>query len=461
MEELQVWAAYDQAPMEKLKMVDKAQAESAMEQAATLFRDRAHWIPTPQRIAILERAAQMVVEQREDLALTAAREGGKPLRDSLVEIDRGVEGIKVAVRELCQLHGTEIPMGFTSSSLGRMAYTRREPRGVVLAISAFNHPFNLIVHQVVPAVAAGCPVLVKPALTTPLSCRNLLDILYRAGLPQQWCQMMICDTPVAASLATDRRMSFLTFIGSAAVGWHLRSQLPPGAHCVLEHGGAAPAIIDKSCDLQKAVPLLVKGGYYHAGQVCVSVQRIIAHQDIVRELARQMTVAVKALVVGDPALEQTEVGPLILPQEVDRVHSWVERAVVGGAQLLCGGEKISATCYAPTLLLNPPLDSEVSTREIFGPVACLYSYQSLDEAIALANSVEYDFQASVFSRDLPVALEAIDKLQARAVMVNDHTAFRVDWMPFGGHRQSGLGTGGIGHTLRDMTVEKMFVIKRD
>ena len=459
MEKLQVLTAYDQALMEELEMMDEGQAEQALAAAAALFADRKSWIPVPERIAILEKAAQIVADERQALALTAAREGGKPLQDSLVEVDRGVEGIVVAIRELCGLHGTEIPMGITESSKGRMAYTRREPRGVVVAISAFNHPFNLIVHQVIPAVATGCPVLVKPALTTPLSCRNLVDILYRAGLPQKWCQMIIGDTPVAAKLATDPRMSFLTFIGSAAVGWHLRSGLPPGAHCALEHGGAAPAIIDKSCDLKTAVPLLVKGGYYHAGQVCVSVQRVIAHQDIVEELAQQMTASVKALVVGDPTQKQTEVGPLILPKEVDRVHSWVEEAKTGGAKLLCGGEKLSATCYAPTLLLDPPRDAQVSTREIFGPVACLYSYKTLEEAIELANSVEYDFQASIFSNDLSVALAAIDGLKARAVMVNDHTAFRVDWMPFGGHQMSGLGVGGIGHTLRDMTMEKMFVIK--
>ena len=275
-----VLTAYDRKLIEEIPLVGEAEAEAAMERAAQLFDDRKQRIPTPERIAILERAAQLVCDKREQLALEAAREGGKPLQDSLVEVDRGIEGIKVAIKELHLLHGTEIPMDLTPSSAKRMAYTRRYPRGVVLAISAFNHPFNLIVHQVVPALAAGCPVVVKPALDTPLSCRNLVNILYRAGLPKAWCQMLLCPTEVTAKLVSNPHISFLTFIGSAKVGWHIRSQLPPGAHCSLEHGGAAPAIIHESADLSRAVPLLAKGGFYHAGQVCVSVQRIIAQQKV-------------------------------------------------------------------------------------------------------------------------------------------------------------------------------------
>ena len=270
--------------------------------------------------------------------------------------------------------------------------------------------------------------------------------------------MILCENTVAEKLVGDRRVSFFTFIGSSRVGWHLRSKLAPGATCALEHGGAAPAIIDSSADIDKAIPLLTKGGFYHAGQVCVSVQRIIAHKDIIGQLSERLTDSVKKLKVGDPTSPETEVGPLILPKEVDRVDSWVKAAVAAGAKLLCGGEKISDTCYAPTILLNPPKDAEVSRKEIFGPVVCLYSYNELNEAIDFANSVDYAFQASVFSKNLDVAFEAIDKLEGLAIMVNDHTAYRVDWMPFGGYKESGLGVGGIGHTLKDMMIEKMFVI---
>lgn len=460
MENIEILTAFDQKLLETLPLVKEKEALEILTKSYSLFSDRKKWIPTEERIHILEKTAKIIKERREEFALEAAKEGGKPLMDSLVEIDRAVDGIKVAIKELGHLHGTEIPMNLSKSSANRMAYTRKDPRGVVLAISAFNHPFNLIIHQVIPAIAVGCPVIVKPAATTPLSCRNLINVLYEAGLPKDWCKMVLCENDVAEKLVTDERISFLTFIGSAKVGWYLRSKLPPGATCALEHGGAAPAIIDSTADLETTIPLLVKGGFYHAGQVCVSVQRIIAHKDIVNELSEKLVESVTKLKVGDPTLIETEVGPLILPREVERVHSWVQKAIDGGATLLCGGHQISDTCYAPTVLMDPPKNCEVSTSEIFGPVVCIYSYDDLDDAINLANSVPFAFQASVFSKNLDVTFKAIENLNGLAVMVNDHTAFRVDWMPFGGYKQSGLGVGGIGHTLKDMTIEKMFVIKR-
>ncbi len=460
MEHIEVLTAFDQKLIEKLPMIGEQKALEILSQSYALHKDRKNWIPTERRLAILNKMTSLIKERREELALASAKEGGKPLIDSLVEIDRAIDGIKVAIKEMSHLHGTEIPMNLTASSANRMAYTRRDPRGVVIAISAFNHPFNLIIHQVIPAIAVGCPVIIKPSATTPLSCRNIVNLLYEAGLPEQWCQMVLCDNDVAEKLVTDSRISFLTFIGSAKVGWYLRSKLPPGATCALEHGGAAPAIIDKTADLETAIPLLVKGGFYHAGQVCVSVQRIIAHKDIIGEMTEKFVESVKSLKVGDPTSMDTEVGPLILPREVERIDSWVQKAIAGGAKLLCGGKKISDTCYAPTVLMDPPEDCEVSQNEIFGPVVCIYSYDELDAAIELANSLDFAFQASIFSKDLDVTFNAIENLEGLAVMVNDHTAFRVDWMPFGGYKQSGLGVGGIGHTIKDMTIEKMFVIKR-
>ena len=415
-------------------------------------------LPRYKRIAILQKTAAIIEAKALDLARIASMEGGKPLMDSRVEIKRAVEGIKVAINEISQLTGKEIPMGLTEASSNRIAYTTREPRGVVLAISAFNHPFNLIIHQVIPAIATGCPALVKPSSATPLSCKNLIEILYEAGLPEEHCRMILCENNVTEKLVADRRVSFLTFIGSARVGWDLRSRLAPGATCALEHGGAAPVIIDKTADMELALPLLVKGGYYHAGQVCVSVQRIYVHESILDEFCSGMISLVKKLKVGDPLEEETEVGPLITPEEVDRVHKWVEEAG-RTASILCGGKKISNTCYQPTLILNPPEDSMISQKEIFGPVVAIYAYRESEEAINRANQLNYSFQAAVFTKDLEFAMAAVKKLKATAVMVNDHTAFRVDWMPFGGNNESGLGIGGIGPTMREMTMEKLVVIK--
>jgi len=460
MENIEVLSAFDQKKIETLPLTSEKEALKILETSYSLFKNRKQWIRAEERISILNKTADIIEQRREALALQAAQEGGKPLTDSLVEVDRAINGIKVAIKELSHFHGTEIPMNLNKSSANRVAYTRKDPRGVVFAISAFNHPFNLIIHQVITAIAVGCPVIVKPARKTPLSCRNLINILYEVGLPKDWCQMIICKSEVSEKIVKDKRVSFLTFIGSAKVGWSLRSKLSPGATCALEHGGVAPAIIDHTADIEKAIPLLTKGGFHHAGQVCVSVQRIIAHKKIINVLSEKLVESVKKLKVGDPTLKETEVGPLISPKEVDRIHSWVEKAIAGGAKLLCGGEKISETCYAPTVLLDPPKDCEVSTNEIFGPVVCLYQYEKLDDAIEQANSLDYAFQASVFSNDLDVTMKSIENLEGMTIMVNDHTAFRVDWMPFGGYKRSGLGVGGIGHTMKDMTIEKMFVIKR-
>jgi len=338
--------------------------------------------------------------------------------------------------------------------------TRHEPIGVVVAISAFNHPINLIVHQVGPAIAAGCPVIVKPAEDTPLSCYELVKLLHQAGLPPAWCQVIAVDnTDVAAALASDARVGFLSFIGSARVGWMLRSRLAPGARCALEHGGAAPVIVAADADLDDALPLLAKAGFYHAGQVCVSVQRVYAHSSIARQLAEQLAAQGNAMTVGDPTLAETDVGPLIRHAETDRVHDWVEKAIAAGAEKLSGGNKLSASCYQPTVLFNPPENTEVSRQEIFGPVICVYPYDDIDQALQRANALDFAFQAAVFTRDIDTAMHAFRQFNASAVMVNDHTAFRVDWMPFAGLRHSGLGVGGIPYTFEDMQVSKMLLLR--
>jgi len=454
-----VTSPFDETVLHTLSHTSEEAAFAALVTAHERHEDRAGRLDAPTRIAVLERFASLVRAQADALARQAALEGGKPLKDSIVEIERAIDGIKVVIREISQLHGTEITMGLTASSAHRFAHTYREPRGVVLAISAFNHPFNLIIHQVVTAVAAGCPVLVKPALTTPMSCESVVELLGEAGLPAGWCQVLLCEDAVAEKLVADRRVSFLTFVGSARVGWHLRSRLAPGAACSLEHGGVAPVIVDATADIDASIPLLVRGGFYHAGQVCVSVQRIYLQRTIAEQFTSKFVGAVGELKTGDPLDASTDVGPLIRRREVDRVDSWVREAIDGGAELLCGGHKLSETTYVPTVLLNPPDDARVSQEEIFGPVVALYTYDDLDEAVARANAPDLFFQASLFTRDLDTALSVSRRLNGMAVMVNDHTAFRADWMPFGGHRQSGLGLGGIAHTMRDMTLERMVVFR--
>ena len=456
-EKLKVRSPYDGHLIKEVDLDDETRIEQALTTAEELEQKKP--LPIPERISILNKTADLVEAKAEEFARQSAEEGGKPLIDSRIELTRAVQGIREAANSIGQLTGHEIPMNLTPSSMNRMAFTTREPIGIVAAISAFNHPFNLIVHQVIPGVAVGCPVIVKPARTTPLSCLNLVNCLYEAGLPKEWVQVIICKGSQAEKFATDPRVSFLTFIGSGKVGWGLRSKLAEGARCALEHGGAAPVIVEPDADIDDALPLLAKGGFYHAGQVCVSVQRIFVHEDIVESFSSKLVAIAKNLVVGDPTDEKTEVGPLIEEGEVDRIHNWVEEAKAAGGKILTGGNKIGNTCYEPTVILNPPYDINVSQCEIFGPVINIYSYKNRNEAIKFANDVPFAFQAAVFTNDINAALESAKDLNAAAVMINDHTAFRVDWMPFAGRKSSGLGVGGILPSMIEMTEEKLIVFR--
>ncbi|MFD2203103.1 aldehyde dehydrogenase family protein [Shivajiella indica] len=456
---LKVFSPFDQSLLKEIPMVGEKEVENALKLAYSLFLDRKKWIPPYKRIEILEKVQEIMKSKVEELTKTAAAEGGKPYMDSKVEVMRAINGVKIASEEIGRLTGEQIPMGLTQASVNRIAFTTREPIGVIASISAFNHPLNLIVHQTVTAFASGCPVIVKPASTTPLSCLAFLEILDEAGVPEGWVQSIITDNETAEKLVTDKRINYLSFIGSAKVGWYLKSKLAPGTRCALEHGGAAPVIVEPDAELEEMLPALVKGGFYHAGQVCVSVQKVFVHESIARQVAEKMAEMANKLVVGDPLDKKTEVGPLILPKEVDRVEEWVKEAKDKGAELLCGGKRISDTCYAPTVIWNAPQDIKVSKEEIFGPVVCIYPYQDRDQAIQQANALDYHFQAAVFTKNIDIAFDTVQKLNATAVMVNDHTAFRVDWMPFGGRDASGEGLGGIPYSMHEMTREKLMVVK--
>ena len=457
----QVVHAYDRTPIKEIPADTAETLEAKLDTAFKLFKDRDQALKPYQRSAILSRASALLAERVETFAKLIAAEGGKPLTDARIEVIRAVDGLRNAAEEIRTFAGREIPMGLTAASEGRWAFTTREPIGVVAAISAFNHPVNLIVHQVAPAIAVGCPVIVKPASPTPLSCLELVGLLREAGLPEPWCQTFVTEhNGLSERLATDPRIAFLSFIGSARVGWYLRSKLAPGTRCALEHGGAAPVIIDRSAKLDRIIDPIVKGGYYHAGQVCVSVQRIFVHRDVRDDFVERLAARVQALRVGDPLLAETEVGPLILPRETVRVSGWIDEAVAGGARLI-GGGRLSETTLAPGILVEPAAAAKVSQLEIFGPVTCVYGFEKLDDAIETANSLPYAFQAAVFSTDIGPALRSAQRLDASAVMINDHTAFRTDWMPFAGRRQSGYGVGGIRPTMDEMSEEKMVVFRQD
>lgn len=459
-ESITVFSPYDNSELATVDLANEQQVDEALAVAHGLFRDKTQWLSVPQRIAILTKAASLMSGQVDYLGRQAASEGGKPLADSIVEVKRVIDGIELAIDTIRNDVGEVVPMTELSSQHRRMAMTQKEPIGVVVAVSAFNHPLNLIAHQVGAAIAAGCPTIVKPADITPISCFRFVNILREAGLPTEWCQVILPkNLDLATKLVSDSRVGFFSFIGSAKVGWMLRSKLAPGTRCALEHGGVAPLIMDSSADINKAIPDILKGGYYHAGQVCVSVQRVFIHAQQFDEVAAALKLKVEALQVGDPLAMDTQVGPLIRKAEAERIDEWVQEAIKAGAVLATGGKMLANNCYAPTLLLNPPVGSKVSVQEIFGPVVCLYSYENIDSAIQQANSLPFAFQASVYAQDLDAAVNIYHKLDASAVMVNDHTAFRQDGMPFAGLRQSGLGVGGVPHTIEEMQINKMLVLR--
>jgi len=416
-------------------------------------------LPSYERIKILQNLIPLMQEKQDFFARLIANEGGKPLKDAKVEVIRAIDGISIAISAIRNIKGEEVPMDLTQAGAGRLAFTIMEPIGVAVAVSAFNHPLNLTIHQVIPAVATACPVIIKPSSATPLCALELVKLLEIAGLSKGLVQVALINNEVAEKLVTDPRVAFFSFIGSAKIGWYLKSKLSNGTRCALEHGGVAPVILDKFSDIDNFINGLIKSSFYHAGQVCVSAQRVFVPKNKAKDIAQKIAKVAKTLVIGDAINETTDIGPLISTKEVDRVENWVNEAIKEGAELIVGGNRINDVCFEATVLLNPKQDSKVSTSEVFGPVVCIYGYENIDEAIIKANSLEVSFQSSIFTDDIKTAMNVAKKLEASAVMINDYTTFRVDWMPFSGRKSSGYGVGGIEHTMKDMLEHKLIVIK--
>ncbi|MGA1278668.1 MAG: aldehyde dehydrogenase family protein, partial [Candidatus Kapaibacteriota bacterium] len=401
--ELLVYSPFTREQIDSIPMHDAQDAERMIANAYSAFKDSNQHIPFHERIAILERLIPMMEQSIESLTIMAASEGGKPYLDSKVEVLRAIQGVKSAIDTMRTMHGHEVPMGLTLSSQNRLAMTIHEPIGVVFAISAFNHPLNLIVHQVIPAIAAGAPVIIKPSSSTPRTCLTFIEMIHQAGLPKVWCQALICHSSIAERMVSDARIAFLSFIGSGEIGWKLRSLLAPGMRCALEHGGMAPYIIAEDADVNEYLEKIVKGSMYHSGQVCVSTQHVYVHASQSDTILERLKERVKRFTVGDPLSSESEGGPLIHPKEVSRVHAWVQEAMDQGAEKMCGGEMISETLYAPTVLYNPSKQSHVTKHEVFGPILCVHSYTSLDEAIHRINDSPFGFQASIFTKNTDIA----------------------------------------------------------
>jgi acyl-CoA reductase-like NAD-dependent aldehyde dehydrogenase len=414
-----------------------------------------------ERAAILKKVVVELRSQEDFLGMMIASEGGKPLKDAKVEASRAIATLELCAEETLRLDGEIVPMERTPAGRDHIAFTVRDPIGAVLAISAFNHPLNLIAHQVGTAIACGCSVVLKPASSTPISAHVLLEAFQKAGLPKNGLRVLNAEVPLVEILVASNEFDFVSFIGSAKVGWEMRKKIANGTRLSLEHGGQAAAIVREDADLQVAVPSLIKGAFYHAGQVCISTQRIFVHEKIFQAFVDQFTTAASKLVVGPATDEKTDVGPLIRPQEVVRLQKWIDDALKQGSKLILGN-KVSGPqkqYLDPTVLTHVPREATIMKEEAFGPIVCINSYTDEAELLDYLNSNTYIFEAALFTKDISKALRIAHDVKTMTFVINNHTAFRVDQMPFGGHKESGLGMGGVKYAMEELTRTKQIIMK--
>jgi glyceraldehyde-3-phosphate dehydrogenase (NADP+) len=431
-------------------------AIAAAVRAAPVMRQ----MPAFERAAVLARASTILGRRRDEIGRALAGEAGKPIRDALTEVDRAAMTFHVASEESRRLGGEVIPLDLAAHGKGRLAVVRRFPIGPVAAISPFNFPLNLSAHKLAPAIAAGNPIVLKPATKTPLSALFLASALDEAGLPKGVLSVLPMSRELGDRLVTDERFKLLTFTGSSSVGWAMKARAGR-KKVILELGGNAGVVIDESADVAWAVKRVVTGGFAYAGQSCISVQRVFVHDRIYDAFASQLAARVGALVVGNPLDPATDVGPMIDTGEVDRIEAWVKEAVEGGARVLAGGTRVSRSVYAPTVLEGAPETAKVCAQEVFAPLVALYRFTDFNEALAAVNRSRYGLQAGVFTNDLLRTLTAWDVIEAGGVIVNDVPTWRIDHMPYGGVKDSGLGREGPRYTIEEMTEPKLLVINRD
>ncbi|MCA9243605.1 MAG: aldehyde dehydrogenase family protein [Phycisphaerales bacterium] len=431
---------------------DVRAAIAAAERAFEQTRD----MPAFTRQAILQQLVRHIEERREELCRTVCLDAGKPIKDARGEVTRTIDTFRVAAEEATRLRGEYDPLDISPRAEGCESITRRFPIGPCGFITPFNFPLNLAAHKVAPAIAVGCPFVLKPASATPLSALLLGEILSETEWPRAAFSVLPCASRDIEPLVTDDRIRKLSFTGSPAVGWALKAKAGR-KKVTLELGGTAPCIVDRDADLDRAAERITFGAFYQSGQSCISVQRVLIQADVYDDLRDRLVAGAEALKAGDPMDEYTFIGPLITLDDARRVEEWVNAAVKAGARVLCGGRRDGAI-HAPTLLENTPRDQNVSCAEVFGPVATLEPFLNFKEAIRVANDTEFGLQAGVFTNNLDHAWYAFRQLDYAGVVLNDVPAFRVDSMPYGGIKQSGFGREGIRFAMHDMTELKLLVL---
>lgn len=451
---MEIRSPYDGVLVGKVSVGDGKSIEQAVEAAKRAMR---HPLPAYQRAEILVRAAQLIEQRRDDFARTVALEAGKPIRTARLEVARAISTLTFAAVEARTLTGEVVPMSGTASGAGKFAFTVREPIGVVGAITPFNFPLNLVCHKVAPAIAAGCAVVLKPASATPITALKLAEVFSEAELPRGWLNVIPgSGGELGDTLVTHPDIPLISFTGSVEVGRDIQKRAPH-KKVLLELGNSSPLIVFEDADLEAAAQAVATHGFSHAGQSCISIQRVLVQQTVAERLEQLVMEKVSQLVVGDPLDEKTFVGPLITPAERDRVKAWIDEAVSAGARLLCGG-KVQDNLLLPTVLADVTPPMKVFCREVFGPVVGITRFQTLDEAVELANATEYGLQAGVFTASLHIAFEMAKRLHFGGILINEAPTYRSDQMPYGGVKASGNTREGPHYAVREMTVEKLVVV---
>ncbi len=454
----EVASPYDGRPVGRVAQGDSALVDRAVRAAHDAFESAD--FPQHARAEVLDRAAELVGERIDDLALAISAEAGKPLKTATVEATRCVDTLSFSAVEARKLTGGTVPMEASPAGVGKLGVMLRVPYGVVGAISPFNFPLNLVAHKLGPAIAAGNSIVLKPAGQTPISALKLAEILVEAGLPDGWLSVIPGPgSEVGNSIVEHELTKAITFTGSAGVGWGIRSKVPH-KKVNLELGSNAPLIVNEDGDWEQAADKAQIHAFSHAGQSCISIQRILVHEAVADDFTARLVANVEKLKVGDPFDNETDVGPLITSGDRERVKEWIDEAVAAGAELLTGGELVDeGRCLAPTLLGSPPRDSKVWCEEIFGPVATVDTFSDFDEALAMANDSKFGLQAGVFTRDMGNGLKAAETLEFGGVLINEVPTFRADQQPYGGVKDSGNTREGPAYAVYELTEERFITLQ--
>jgi len=413
-------------------------------------------LPAFERQRVLRRVAQSIAERKEEFARTMAQEAGKPIKASRTEVERAIFTFNVAAEESTRIYGEYIPLDWQEFTAGRWGLVRRFPLGPIAGITPFNFPLNLVAHKVAPAIASGCSMILKPAPQTPLSAFLLAECVQQAGWPDGALNVLPLSNEDAALLVTDERIKLISFTGSAPVGWQIKKNAGK-KKVILELGGNAGVIVHSDADLAYAADRCVAGGFGYAGQTCISVQRILVERSVYGQFLDLFLAGVKKLKIGDPLEESTDLGPLIRESDAIRASQWIEEAVRTGARVLVGGKR-KGSLLEPTVLTGTRPDMKVNCQEIFAPVVTVESYDDFHAAVRQINNSPYGLQAGIFTRDVKLLFNAYEELEVGGVIAGDVPAFRIDHMPYGGVKDSGLGREGLRYAIEEMTEPKLLVM---